>query len=345
MQCINCGFENMPASMNCAQCQSRLMLDDICVVPARASALRLKTRFFKMRHLTERSLGGIGRVLSRVAKGLRLAIPEHIDWRAIAWTVIPGLGHRRSGQRRLGTALLVTWIVCLVLGLLTFPSDWYPWFVAGMVTVHSLAFISLMAPNLNYEGFIIRALFGVLLYVILSRFVYGALGSFGQNYFVGFALPPNMPAIGPVQGGDGIIAEGRWLHSTPYQRGDWVFYSTTQASGIVVRKGTGLDQIIAVPGDTLKLSREGITVNGGLPEDVGDFQQMMKQLSAESSFVLLEGEYAIAPRSISVNMHGHPRFDPYYVQALIVRTQDTILGRPVLRTWPWSRFGFLNRGA
>ena len=91
-----------------------------------------------------------------------------VDWRAVAWTLVPGLGHLRLREQVLGYALLATWAGLLLLALLNFPSPLSAWLGSFAICVHAAAFVSMFAANLSFEWLIVRVVFGVVVLILLN---------------------------------------------------------------------------------------------------------------------------------------------------------------------------------
>lgn len=348
MQCINCGFENLPGIAECVRCQSNVALDDVEIIPGRASALHLRTRLGRIHYGLETRIHRFGRgILGRLPRW-RPLLPERMGWKSMALTLVPGLGHLRGGERRLGWVLITAWMAFLFLGIMTFPTYFSQWCFAGMVAVHATAIGSLFAANLNYERFVIRALFGIFLFMGLQNGPYGWLGLLRANFAVGLMLGDSMPPEIDFKRGDGILVAGPWLQGRAFSKGDLVLHRISPivdpANGVRSGEGLGLDRIVGLPGDKITVSPKGLFINGVPVEATGDLSRLTANLQEERTYELGESEYAVCPRSIRIIVPMNFRIGSELPLSLVIRPRETIIGSPLLRIWPWTRFKILRGG-
>lgn len=348
MQCVNCGFENLPGIAECVRCQSIVTLGDVDVIPGRASVLRLRTRLGRIRYGLETRIRRFGGgILDRLPRW-RPLVPERMGWKSMALTLVPGLGHLCGGERRLGWVLITTWMAFLFLGIAAFPTYFSQWCFAGMVAVHATAIVSLFAANLNYERFVIRALFGIFLFTGLQNGPYRWLSLLRANFVVGLMLDDSLPPDWGFQRGDGILVAGPWLQGRAFSKGDLVLHRISldpaPESGLRFREGLGLDPIVGVPGDKVTVCPKGLLINGVPVEPIGNLRHLTANLQEERTYELGESEYAVCPRSMRIVTGGHFAFGPELPLSLVIRPRKTVIGSPLLRIWPWARFKVLPGG-
>ncbi|MCG8405960.1 MAG: hypothetical protein MI923_12260 [Phycisphaerales bacterium] len=336
MQCMNCGFENMPGLEACSRCDSALALGEISVVPARASTLRLRTRIHQLRN----------RVAVVLTYPFRIRIPRWVPrskspilWPTLARTVVPGLGHLQIGQRTTGWIFLLTWLGFLVAGLLTLPSQATVWLFSAAVATHASAMISVFSADLSFQRPVIRMLFGILLFIALRQLVYVPIGMAAELFWVPMVVPSNLLPGTVTQSGEGLVYEGRWLRPDQFERGDLIFYRirAINGHGYYSLEGHGLDRIVGIPGDNVVVKDGILLVNGETPSanemPIGSVERM-----PDISIDVKDGQYAVLPTRLSFHAHNASVYDAI-VRGVLLTTDEFILGRIRFRLQPWSRFG------
>jgi hypothetical protein len=341
MECLNCGFENIPGTPTCARCQSVLNLGDVAVVPRRASSLRVATRLLRVWYWFSTQLPTLSRLLPR----WRPVTFEPVPWRALALTlVVPGLGHLHEGHRRFGRVLLGLWLLFLLLAVATVAGPWSIWWLMGAITVHATALISLQAANLAFERILVRLLFGALLFLSLQWFVYRPITWLAQRVVVPLRLVNFGP--GPVlSSNDGILYEGPWLRPATFARGDVVVYSIGGFHGrlghvgFIMQEGFGVDRVIGLPGERVQF-QNGVLMINGAPLDL-PVTPLGGWPFAAVDVMLGPYEYAIFPSQWAVLTPHAIRggVPPDMLRPLTVVREDRILGRVLLRVQPWRHAG------
>lgn len=339
MQCVNCSFENMPGMSACARCGSVLQFGEACIEPPRASKGRIATRVRRMWHPLR---DGIGRVrFSR--RQLTLLLPEPVSWSALLWSIIPGLGHLKTRRPGLGWCILSAWLIFLLLTILSLGTGWHFFFRNLMVVTHAVAVVSLFAASLSYHGLIVRALFGLVVFIGLNLLLYRPVVWACSRAYV--LLPvPRIGANDVVGLGDVLVCEGPWMRSATWRRGDLVAYrvEALQESNYYVRAGLGLDRIVAVAGDQVRLTKGELYVNGAPPpEDSGPLGLPPRTVDLELE--VSAGHYLILPTCLDVNLAGDAlqrrRIYERLMRSVSVVGEENIVGRIVFRLRPLKRFG------
>ena len=340
MECLNCGFENIPGTPTCARCQSVLNLGDVAVVPRRASSLRLVTRVLRGWYWFRTRLPTLPGLLPH----WRPLTFEPVPWRALALTlVVPGLGHLHEGHRRFACVLLGLWLAFLLLAVATVAGPWSIWWLMTAIVVHVAAIVSLFTANLLYERILIRLLFGVLLFLGLQWGLYWPATRLAQRVVVPLELTNLTP--GPLlSAGDGILYEGPWLRPDTFARGALVVYSIPAFGGdaghggYYMREGFGLDRVLGLPGERVQF-RDGVLTINGVPPDP-PVTPLWAWPIAALDVKLGPDEYAVIPSRLSLFAYG--RIPSEVVRHLTVVPQEQMLGRVLVRVRPWRHAGVIR---
>lgn len=320
----------------CVRCGSMLAIGDICVVPRRATRLGVPIALRRLCNRIRNAVFLPGLSLSRWG----IHSPAAVSWSAVRWTIIPGLGHLRSGHRRLGIGLLATWIALLFLAVVSIATNAAPWLLAFAVATHATAFISLFAANLNYERYIIRALFGILLFLGLQYCVYAPVTSALGNVHRTVVLP-QLPPNDVLASDDGLLYEGAWLR-TPPRLGDLVVYdipARNLGAHIYSREGIGVDRVIGLAGDFLEY-QDGVLTRNGAPVPPAELPLLPMSLP-NFRFTVPDDHVAIFPSLAAIHTHGNALTD-YVARILIEVPEQDVRGRVVFRLRPWSRMGHVR---
>lgn len=336
MQCLNCGFENMPGLSRCGRCESPLTMEAFSVEPRRASALRVGTHFEQLLNVARR--------LIRIPLNYKWPrwVPRSYApqlWPALTRTIIPGLGHLRIGNRVAGWAFFIIWSIFVIGGLITFPSDTTVWLFSGAIATHAAAVASVFAEDLSYQGFAMRGLFGILLFIGLRQLVYVPIDLLFEQFLIPFAVPERFMQGPVVLAGDGVLFEGPLLRTGEFQRGDIVFYSIADLGGreYYLREGYGLDRIVGGPGDQVDVRNGRLFVNGVTPS--AELSPLGPATSVPDIFLRLGAtQYAILPTRIPV-AQASASVRQQFFQAVSTVDVTAIHGRIRWRLQPWSRFG------
>lgn len=335
MQCMNCQFENVPGITHCVLCQSTLNLDDVAVAPPRASRWALGTAWHRRWHALRSAMRAIRRACLR--KYTTTYTP--VRWEAVVWSLIPGMGFIKYGNKLTGHLLLGGWSLMFLLFLVELGRVSGEWCLAVAVLLHAAGMLAFLGAELSWHGVITRALLGILLFVGLRFVLYQPVFALARGLYVPMQVQ-GLLAGSIVENGDTILYEGRWLRPEAFQRGDTVVYEIHAVAGHMyyLQGGFGLDRVVAVPGDRVDMRSHVLYVNdqpaddAQLPLGKGNMWQM------EDPILLGPGEYLIFPSLLPMWIHG--RLDTQHIlRSLSLVNGDDIRGRVVYRTHPWSRFG------
>jgi signal peptidase I len=342
MQCWNCEFENIPGAQVCARCASSLELGHVDVVPPRAARLHTVTRLTRAGNRLRSLVPGLTELWRRA----RIVTPEPVDWRALAWSIIPGLGHLKTGRLKLGKILLPAWLAMLLLTLATIGTSWNAYALTGAVVVHAVTILSLFAANIAYEGLLMRVLFGLAVFVGVRYLLYDSAIWLGGRFCTVICIDIAPPGT-VLAADDALLCEGAWMRPAAYRRGDVVLYriDAYQDSGFVVRSGMGVNRVVGVPGDHVKVADGVLFVNGVPPtENETPFGGALPP--ANLDFQLGQRSYAVFTILDRLNGFRAARREnrppaSLFRQLSVVR-HDDIVGRVIVRLRPFSRFGRLR---
>jgi len=337
MQCVNCGFENIPGMQLCVRCQSSLELAAAVIAPPRAGRYHLGSRL-------RRLWNGIGPALRRIGQyrvdwRLWFRPRGHARWDAVVLSaLLPGLGNICYKSKIIGCLLLATWLGCLVPGLMMYGSDLCVTLMSIAMFTHALAILLPMGRTLVEGTFQSRCLTGLAVFAGLLFCLYLPAEWTIRRFWS--VLPLNGIAPNSMfSPGQTLLVEGPWRRSTTYSRGDIVLYQIHRVNGdhVHVYEGFGLDRVLGVPGDTVAVKGGHLLVNG---QPVGPDRQPLGNVPRYGDMEIQAGpdRYVILPTTLE--MGGHGDVDPVGLLIRVSRIPPAdIVGRVTFRTYPWSARG------
>ncbi len=270
---------------------------------------------------------------------------------ALALSIVPGLAHAARHQFRAIRLYVISWFVSLVIGILFFGQSLGAISMATAFVLHAwIAMDAVLATKQFKEKMTALArigwrLCGIACFVFLLYVIYMQV-----EHAVGFTVGLADIAVPAhqVKLGDSILC--RYLPASeeppPLRRGDLVLVPGREmvyGDGAIgtprAYVGEIVTQLLALPGDELRLSPDGFTVNGRaldplkfpIPASLrGQFASL--RLGKDEYFVTMEmrtAGYGVA-RAAEVNL-----------RACVYQRPD-VLARGVMRWFPiWNR-GFLE---
>ncbi|MBK7404267.1 MAG: hypothetical protein IPJ41_06440 [Phycisphaerales bacterium] len=264
-----------------------------------------------------------------------------MDWRAVRWTVAPGLGHVRVGRRAVGFTLLAVWVGLLV-GAASMLGTARSWMLAfASISVHSLSFSLLISPVLQRMAWQRRIVVGMAMYAALIFGLYYPV-RVAATHAAHVVLVRGVLDNAVCRDGDALLYTSTWTRPGEFARGDLVVYQIEprNTGEVVIHEGVGIDRIVGVAGDHVMYTDGLLLVNGvATPDD--DLPLHGLRGLPNLDVVVGEGEYLIFPTNLQwLDGHG---------EALRARTiRDTsrvsaghVLGRVFARAAPWPRAGRL----
>jgi len=277
-------------------------------------------------------------IMHRLAsRWLRDLSAYRIPWRALARTAIPGLGHIRYSNKAFGWTLLISWLLCFPLMLMTIGSTWNWTFLAMAVVIHVVAILSFLGRQLM-EGLPLgRAAFGVLLFLGLWAGVYLPAGWLLEQFYVPFPIQ-GIATNSLFRDGDAVLYQGTWMRPAAFRRGDLVVRRLLGAGHNYALEGFALDRVLGVPGDVVRIEDGKIRVNG---QPARADQMPIGSLPPGRYAVHVGGgQYMIIPSAVLLETHGLA-YGPNLMDLSLVQ-KDYVLGRVVLRINPLWRFGTVH---
>ncbi len=340
MQCVNCGFENIPGMQQCVRCQSSLDLAEAVVAPPRAGRYRAGTRLRQGWNGLRLRLKDLTQALPRWRP--RSGPLDHVAWEALVQSaVLPGLGLICRGRRLAGWLLLGAWLGCITSAVALYGSQAGAWLLMGAVAAHGMAILAHLGPGLAELTTLGRMWRGGMVFAVLALAVYLPPQILLGRFYVPLQVPAGMPANPVLRAHETVFREGPWRRPERYARGDLVFYRihAQQHGGVYVRQGHGLDRVVGLPGDQVTVTGGEVLVNGMPPA-----RGLLGAVSGlpDLSYTVGPDEYFILPTMAGLQQLHGPLADQQVTPVLLrvsrVRSDD-VLGRVVFRTFPWSRWG------
>ncbi|HKQ48037.1 MAG TPA: S26 family signal peptidase [Phycisphaerae bacterium] len=340
MQCINCGFENIPGLQVCARCQSSLLLGEIDVTPPRASAIQLGTGLRRFWNAFRNNIPNLADLLPR----WRPTVYHPIALRSVVRCAIPGLAQIWHGQKALGRTILIVWLSLLLSAILSLGSGFTQFLFSAACVVHAVTVLLVLGANLNYERLPIRLLTGLAFFFGIWYFIYAPIGWLGTRFYQPLPLD-GMARPDVLLNGDVILHEGPWRRPDRFERGEIVVYRVDWQMGgyanfyFAAVEGFNVDRIIGLPGDRVQAIDGKLLVNGEpLSAEHYPLAGLRSVWGNGLDVALGLGEYLVIPSTL--RMPGYQPQIPADQLTNFVRVAPVdILGRVALRIRPYSRFG------
>ncbi len=340
MECPNCSFQNTPGMTTCVRCQSRLDFSDVYFLPPRARGS------VKVRHVRRRLGASSFRLRERCSAATQWLddqLHPDVDWPAVLWSIVPGLGHLRLGHRTVGLVALAAWLSLLVLAGANIATGRGWLFAILAIGLHCFVVSLLLAPALSQLPVRQRMLIGFVTYLALIATLYGPVTLVSRTCFRLIPID-GVRTTATLANGDIILCSGTWTTPRSFHPGDLVVYEIRglNSQGVMIEPGLGLDRIVGLPGDRVTSDGHVLTVNGvALPPDrlpIGGLSSL-----PILDFVVGAGEYAILPSALNWRAHGPPQNVQRLTDRMIASTsrvrEEDLLGRAWWRLRPWGRFG------
>jgi hypothetical protein len=275
----------------------------------------------------------------------RALLPE-ARWTTVFWSIIPGLGHLRAGQTAPGFMFLGIW-AGLLLAALAFVGSGFAWFLTMCALgFHCFVMSLLMSHDLSQLSMPRRVQAGLVVYLILLLCLYGPVVMMTRGLVR--TVPLNrISNSDQVANGDVLLTTGPLLYPDDWERGDLVLYRVRArgGGGVLIEAGWGVDRIVGMPGDHVRLDDDGLRVNGApVPREhmpVGNVRRL-----PEIDLTAGENEYIILPSALLWRTQGQGAYqlrDTMMIEVARVHATD-MHGRAWWRMRPWRRFGSLKRG-
>jgi len=340
MQCVNCGFQNMPGSETCGRCSTSLTIATAVmdVHPPRAGKMKKRLRqaipvqkaFFRTRD----ALHG-----NEIVATARHAVDAMPPLPIFLRLIFPGWSHFYLKQKIRGHLFLWSFVMFLLPAILMFGTWWGSFWLGMAFSVHSSAALDIVMQTFADAGTRDRIGRSVMVSLMLGVFVYLPI-----LWLIHGVAQPHMVVtpIAPFQQGD-VILVNQWAH---LKRGDVVMYALNyqrwpaNAFGherlIQNYTGDNVDRVLALPGDKVECRNGALLVNGvpspALPLNGGKVPEKMKWVVPPDHYLIVPSG---APGMGSLN-------DPALWADAGSIDHDDIAGRAYLQTLPWSRLHFIH---
>ncbi len=252
----------------CGRCGALLRLDPSMgradFVPPRASGFKA---FRFLGYATNRIKDRYGST-DTAGRGIELPGAGFVRW-SVALSILPGLGHLADGRKFRAAAAFGVWffLVCLTV---TFYSGSIGTILGCLVlTWHWAVWIDASHAHRRVEGFRNRLAL-VLIFFGLCCVGYYSISRLAARYVEFVTAPFNLRSL-DIQAGDSLlIRPGSSVSFADIARGDIVVVSKEWISvnGVDFRLRPGtIALVVALEGDAVHLSAEGVEVNGVLLEE------------------------------------------------------------------------------
>lgn|GEM_PF-726337 len=340
MQCRRCGFENTPDQRRCFRCGTILVADaTVAILPPRMARwkrpLRRLSRAIRLLSGDRFDLykGSEGPAAPRTRRRT-IRLDRYSSWLAeMAIGLIPGLPYLINGQVRQVWPLLLAWLAFVGIGALCYATA--VGFVAlGLaIAIHAWLIIRrrIWATLKTVpERLVTTILLAVLLFILylLVRplvapdisFVRTRISIPAMQIFEGDVLVVRSPARIPVRGMLVVVRQAA--------------VGFDQTTGQTIRlPGTGLGQVIGLPGELVELHSDRFRVNG-VELDTSKYPVPQRLKGLHLSTRLGHGQYFIA-----LNYHSDIIADNPSLTANTCTVEGgRITGNVFMRWWPlWRR--------
>ncbi len=342
MECPNCTFQNSPGLPVCVRCQSRLDLSGVEIAPPRASGVALVRSSSRVAFRVRVGFGECVRsVVGSASRLTGFIVPVQLPLSVLLWSIIPGMGQSRCGQRLLGRTLMVCWAICVLLAGLFVGSGLGYFFGFGAIGVHCFGIGLLLAPTMTRSSVLARLVVGIGTWCVLVGVIYRPALLFTELLGVVTPIADIRPSA-IVKDGDVLISTGAWTRPREFHRGEIVSYRIDGFSlpAVVVKQGAGIDRIVGLPGDLVEVRQGVISVNGrALPATAVLGERL---ISPNFSVKAGPDEYIVVPSLLRWFEHGNVPNVGGMMAGVSRVPGSRIVGRVVGRIRPWSRMSLLE---
>ena len=313
MRCPSCGFENMPGRDACGRCGAQLVASGEHAaeefMPARAGAgKRLRPFGYWLNRVLDGRPRGAYLRLARFLRGSS-RIPG-VSMAAMLLSVLPGLGHLLSGRRRAALVAAGVWLLAVFVTANFYTGAPRQVLVGLLVAWH--------AGVVFHAGRVWRttpAAFDrvrvMLLVLVIATAAYLGVDAVARSHV---RFVPTPYAIASLDMREGDVLTFRPNRGT-LRRGDVCLVVDTLYRGVHNVGGGYVDfrivdgmviRLIALPGDTVEVSADGVKVNGEFL-DAGDMPGRGIPLPEEPVSVTVPEKSVLAVWSVRLAYEGNLR--------------------------------------
>lgn len=341
MECPSCQFHNMPGSRACVRCGTGLDLSGVDFVPPRASG-SMAVRGVRTR--ADRAVTIAGNFWLALSNQIHLA-PfnlRHVTAGDLAASIIPGLGHARSGRRETGRVIFAVWTASLALTCLSVGTNWFWLFATLVIGTHCTTINLLLMDDLRGLSIPRRVFIGMGVYLTLMLLVYMPVWWAASQAGTLYTIPPGVGGRS-VRPGDTLLLSSHWTRRPP-ERGDLVraTYPALMGNGMYFYRLDTVDRIVGLPGDSVVIRKGIIYLNHEpMPPETAPLDALPYDL--ELDLVCPENYAIVIPSAARWQSTANADFAvnhrSYYIANRHMVPLDEIFGRVLLRVRPLTRAG------
>jgi hypothetical protein len=235
---------------------------------------------------------------------------------------IPGLAVHLRGPRNVGKAALWTCAGLLLVFVLFLGYQVGNIAFALLLSVHVTGLLYFLQPAFGNLKLGSRFLLSIAVLMALSLFLYLPLRNFFQNHF-----------FAPLRTQNRVIVVTRFFFANSLRRGDWLAFRFEEATGhgYRVKGGVGFGPVLALPGDRVRFTPDGVEVNGRVwPRRLHMPGQGEFRLPGNCWFV-----WPDVAKMGYVNAPAGPELSSALISAGTIE-KGQIVGKPC-RRWFWRR--------
>jgi hypothetical protein len=256
----------------------------------------------------------------------RIRMPKGITfWGLIAGRLVPGLAVYLRGPRLWGRLAMAAcaWLFLVFVVMLGFPLGNYAFGL--IVSIHASGLAYYCTPLTREMSLPGRLLFTLALLMGLGLAFYAPARSILQNH-----------CLQPVRFGSHAVVIDRMASSGHVRRGDVIAYAlggyrlSNHGAVDVMDSGTTLGTVLALPGDRVEFSADGVSVNGEL-------QKPLPHMPRTGAVTVPEKHWFIWP-NLAISGNGNWRVPEDTISSTMLQmatvSETDFAGRPFKR-WFW----------
>lgn len=236
---------------------------------------------------------------------------------------VPGVAFFFINRPRTGRVVLWSYGALFLLFLVGYGSTWATLAFGLMLALHAMSWASLLELWVESKSWKQRLVNALLALLLVSTFIYMPAQRLMQNRLV---IPLR------IHNATILVIPSNPYHLRP---GATAIFRIEAggASGLRIREGYVISEILAQPGDRILFDKGTYRVNGAS-------HSALPQMPAEGEWVVPENHWFIWPFS-SIGIHGDLRAVPpgtanMVVHDLAMVAQSNMVGRP-MRWWFWRK--------
>lgn len=300
MQCPHCNSFLPPGASDCWQCgyragQQRTAPADVNVHPPRASQLAKRLRKIVYAYRLES-------FATKLLEKTTLQMAQHGYAVNMVLSVIPGLGHWRSGRSRLARLYFATFIGLLLLAVLLWGYALAQLIVAAMIFLHLYCILDNARAQFAVQPILNRLIWSAIIGFALLLCVYLPMDWLRRSLVNDIIVTYDTHST--------LVAQGEMLLINPridpdkLRRGDIVlleikgeyFREFGYLEQFYLPNSQVLDRVLALSGDTIAFKPDGIWVN--------DQQLSPEQYPINAQTLPDTGTWVVPPRCCFIYLSG-----------------------------------------